>query len=171
MENIKCILIDVDGTLTDGTIYIHSSGEEEFKSFNVKDGMGIIKAIEAGLIVGIITGRKSDAVLKRANQLNVKYIYQGSNKKVDIINEISNKENIKLNNIIFIGDDINDYLAMKHVGYCACPKNASNDILKISDYISSYDGGKGAVRDIIEHILKLQGKWRIDNESSSYYTK
>ena len=171
MKNIRCILIDVDGTLTNGNIYIGEKDKEEFKVFNVKDGMGIIKAIKEGLIIGFITGRTSSAVSHRANELNVHYVYQGNNKKVDIINEISKKENISLNDILFIGDDINDYMAMKHVGYCACPNDAANDILEISNYISTKNGGNGAVRDIIEYVLKLQNKWRVNNEYSSYYTK
>lgn len=171
MKNIRCILIDVDGTLTNGSIYIGENNKEEFKVFNVKDGMGIIKAIKEGIIIGFITGRTSNALSYRAKELNVQYVYQGNNKKVDIINEISKKENIDLNDILFIGDDVNDYMAMKHVGHCACPKDAANDILEISNYISEKNGGNGAVRDIIEHVLRLQNKWRINNEYSSYYTK
>lgn len=170
MKNIKCILIDVDGTLTNGKLHIGNNGEE-FKIFDVKDGMGIIKAIESDIVIGFITGRNSKSLEIRANELKVKYVYQGNNKKIDIIKEILEKEQITPDETLFIGDDINDYNAMKYVKFSACPSDASSDIINICNYVSRKKGGDGAVRDIIEHVLRLQEKWEIQDECSSYYTK
>lgn len=170
MNNVKCILIDVDGTLTDGKIYMGDSGEE-FKVFNVKDGMGIIKAIENNIVIGFITGRGCKALENRANSLGVKYLYQNNNKKVDIIKEIIEKENISKDEVLFIGDDINDFNAMVFSGHTACPRDASDDIINISQYISKRKGGDGAVRDIIEYVLKEQNLWNINKDVVSYYKK
>ncbi len=169
-KKIKCIILDVDGTLTDGKLYYGKEGEE-FKVFDVKDGMAIIKAIEAKLVIGVVTGRYSNALEMRMNSLGVKHIYQGTNKKVDVIKNILYKEKIEPSETMFIGDDINDIAAINYVKYSACPKDASDDILELSDYISKKSGGNGAVREIIEYILKLQNKWNVGLEKDSYYIK
>lgn len=158
MNNIKLIVLDVDGTLTDGKIYYDSNGNE-MKAFNVKDGMAIAQAGKNGIDIAIITGRSSDIVERRAKELGIKYLYQGVHSKVDALELILNNLDINLDQIMYIGDDINDIEVMKKVKYAACPKNAVEEIKRISNIISSKDGGDGAVREIIEIVLKKQDKW------------
>lgn len=158
MNDIKLIVLDVDGTLTDGKIYIDSLGNE-MKAFNVKDGMAIAQAIKYGIDCAIITGRNSEIVNKRAKELGIKHVYQGIHNKKDQLSFILEDLKININNCAYIGDDINDLDVMKRVGFSACPNDAVNEIIKCSDFISRYSGGNGAVREIIEHILKQQGFW------------
>lgn len=158
MNNIKVIILDVDGTLTDGKIYYDSNGNE-MKVFNVKDGMAIAQAINCGIEVGIITGRKSSIVEKRALELKIKYVYQGIHNKLEAIDEILKNRGLNYENTIYIGDDINDLDIMNRVAISACPKDACYDVLLCCDIISKFNGGEGAVREIIEIILKKQGKW------------
>lgn len=158
MKDIKLIVFDVDGTLTDGMIYIDSLGNE-MKAFNVKDGMAIAQAITHGIDCAIITGRNSEIVNKRANELGIKYVYQGIHNKKEQLEFILNDLNISTNNCAYIGDDINDLEVMKQVKFSACPSNAADEIIASSDFVSRYRGGNGAVRDIIEYILKKQDVW------------
>ena len=158
MENIRLIVLDVDGTLTDGKIYYDSSGNE-IKSFNVKDGMAITQAQNNGIDIAIITGRTSNIVERRAKELGIKYIYQGTHSKVDALKCILNLLNISLDEVMYIGDDINDIDIMKKVKYTACPRDAVQEVKNIANVISLKDGGNGAVREIIEMVLREQGKW------------
>ncbi len=160
MENIKLVVLDVDGTMTDGKIYIDNFGNES-KSFNVKDGMAISQAIKQNIEVAIITGRSSKIVEIRASELGIFEVHQSVNDKVKKIKEISTRINISLSEICFIGDDINDLMAMQLVGYSACPRDAAQIVRSQVDYISQYNGGEGAVREIIEKILTEQGLWNI----------
>lgn len=158
MNNIKLIVLDVDGTLTDGKI-IYGSDGTEYKSFNVKDGMGISLARKAGIEFAIITGRESKIVTRRATELNVKYVYQGVSDKSQILSEILALENCVLQEVAYIGDDLNDMYVMKAVGFAACPADASDEVKQSCQYVATKAGGDGAVREIIEHILKTAGKW------------
>lgn len=156
--NIRYIFLDVDGTLTDGRVYYTSSGEEA-KAFNIKDGLAIASLPSLDIKVIIITGRKSEIVKKRMNELGVKDVYQGVNEKSKFISAYSIKENIKLNECAYIGDDLNDLSSMKLVGFVGCPYDACSQVREISDYISTFKGGQGAVREIIEYILRKCGKF------------
>ena len=149
---VKMIILDVDGTLTDGKIHISNSGEI-FKSFNVKDGHGITKAINSGITIAIITGRKSQIVNKRANELGIQEVFQGVSDKQDILLKLSHKYNCSTNNIIYIGDDENDVDSMRLCGYSACPNDAVDEIKSIVDFVSKFDGGYGAVREIIDKFI------------------
>ncbi len=145
--------MDVDGTLTNGKIYIGDSGEI-FKAFNIKDGCGIHDlAIPHGIMPIIITGRRSQIVLNRCQEIGISSVYQGANKKEDVLKEIIKD----YSEAAYIGDDINDLECMLLVknggGIIGCPKNASNSVKKMATYISHYDGGDGAVREFIEWIL------------------
>ncbi|MBR6152378.1 MAG: 3-deoxy-D-manno-octulosonate 8-phosphate phosphatase [Lachnospiraceae bacterium] len=153
---IKYIVMDVDGTLTDGKIYLGQNGEI-CKVFDVKDGYGIRNiAPKAGLIPVIITGRNSDIVANRCHELEVKEVYQGVIDKTEILCSITSE----LKSVAFIGDDINDLACMKMVkeagGKIGCPANAVSAIKEIADFISVYNGGNGAVRDFIEWTLTLR---------------
>lgn len=158
MGNIKLIILDVDGTLTDGQITIGSDGKE-YKNFNVKDGMAITQSLNNNIGIAIITGRTSQIVEIRAKELGINNVYQGIKNKSDKVKELANKNKINLEEVAFIGDDINDLEAMHIVGFRGCPLDASNEVKEVSDFVSSQKGGYGAVREIIEYILKQQGTW------------
>lgn len=164
-ECINLLIMDVDGTLTDGKIYMSAEGEI-FKSFSVKDGCGIHDILHpAGILPIIITGRKSLIVEKRCRELGITEIHQGIQDKAShlekIISEFNRNRNynIQLKNMAYIGDDINDLSCMHLVksagGVVGCPCDASIEVLKISNFVSSQRGGDGAVRDFIEWIVAL----------------
>ena len=149
-------IMDVDGTLTSGKI-IYSS-QDEYKTFDVKDGLIIKSLSKLGAKIVLLTGRKSEAVEKRANELNAIAI-QGINDKLTELKKILSKKGINECNTVYIGDDLNDYEAMIICGYKASPFNAVNEIKLICDYVSPYDGGSGAVRDICERYLREINKY------------
>lgn len=157
---IKLVLLDVDGTLTDGGIYRGNNGEE-LKRFNVKDGYAIVNAQKLGIEFGIITGRKSELVEIRAKELKIKYLYQGISEKTVILEEIMKKDGLSKEEIAYMGDDLNDLLIMKQVGLSGTPKDAVDEVIQVTDFVSKKNGGSGAVREFIEHILKKDGKWEI----------
>lgn len=155
---IKLVLLDVDGTLTDGGIYRGNNGEE-LKRFNVKDGYAIVNAQKLGIEFGIITGRKSELVEMRSNELKIKYLYQGISEKTVILEEIMQKTGLKKEEIAYMGDDLNDILIMKQSGLTGAPKDAADEVIQIVDFVSGKNGGSGAVREFVEYILKKDGKW------------
>ncbi|MBR4343612.1 MAG: 3-deoxy-D-manno-octulosonate 8-phosphate phosphatase [Lachnospiraceae bacterium] len=150
---IKYFVMDVDGTLTDGKIYMSACGEA-MKAFNIKDGYGIHDIlIPSGIIPIIITGRSSDIVNNRCRELGITEVYQGISDKLNILKNVTDKE---LKYVAYIGDDINDLTCMNAIktagGIVGCPADAFNKIKEISDFVSKYNGGDGAVRDFIEWI-------------------
>lgn len=155
--DIKILVMDVDGTLTDGKIYMGENGEL-CKAFNIKDGYGIHDIlIPANIIPVIITGRESMIVKNRCYELDISEVYQGIKDKKEKLIDIANKYNIELKEVAYIGDDINDLSCMEEIkragGVIACPADASKQIIDLSDYVSEYRGGEGAVRDFIEWII------------------
>lgn len=158
---IKLLILDVDGTLTDGQIYTGEQGEL-FKAFNVKDGFAINQILPAAHILPVIlTGRQSTIVENRMRELNVKSIYQGVSDKVAMLRVIAAESHVNLEECAYIGDDLNDLNAMKLCGFKACPHDAVREIKSICDYVSPFCAGQGAVRDICESILKKNGQWEI----------
>ena len=155
LQQIKLIIMDVDGVLTDGRIILGK--EEELKFFDVRDGMGITIAKRSGLKVGIITGRTSEAVERRAKELKMDYIIQGSKNKLKSLDEIIKIENIYYQNVCYIGDDIIDIPLFRKVGFSATVNDAPEYVKSEVFYVSNKLGGRGAVRDIIEYILKCKG--------------
>ena len=152
---IKLILLDVDGTLTDGGIYLGNSGEE-LKKFNVKDGYAIVNAQKVGIEFGIITGKKSELVKNRSEELKIKYLYQGISEKTVILKELMKKTGFKKEEIAYMGDDLNDIKIMENVGFSGTPLDGATEVKKIADFISTKNGGEGAVREFIETILKKE---------------
>ena len=157
MRKINYLIMDIDGTLTDGKIYFGNEGEL-FKAFNIKDGYGInhiLKEIEIEPI--IITGRSSDIVDKRCRELGIERIYQGSTKKFDVLCSAIGYD--KLAECAYIGDDEPDYLCMMEIkkvgGIVGCPKDAIKKIKEISDFVSGFDAGNGAVREFIEWLRSM----------------
>ena len=152
---IKLIFLDVDGTLTDGGIYLGNSGEE-LKKFNVKDGYAILNAQKLGIEFGIITGAESELLKKRAEKLNIKYLYQGISEKTAILDEIMQISGLQKEEIAYMGDDLNDIKIMKKSGFSGTPLDGVNEAKIIADFVSTKNGGEGAVREFIETILKRE---------------
>lgn len=151
---IKYLVMDVDGTLTDGKVYMGAHGEI-MKAFNIKDGCGIHDiAIPGGIIPVIITGRTSEIVKKRCGELGIQQVYQGIKNKIEQLNSIADD----LSQVAYIGDDINDLSCMIPVkeagGVVGCPTDAVERVKEISDFVALHNGGDGAVRDFIEWIIK-----------------
>ena len=155
MKDIKFLILDVDGTLTDGGIYLSDEGEQ-FKKFNAKDGMGIRKAISKGIEVGIISHSYSSKMIDdRANMLGLKYVYVGEKPKLQIVDQWLSELGLSRDEVAYMGDDINDLEVMELVGFAACPADSSEEVLKISQKVMKKKGGAGAVREFIdEHLLK-----------------
>ena len=158
LEHITTFIFDVDGVLTDGTITITTDGEM-LRTMHTKDGFAIKTALQSGLKVCIISGGTNEGVRKRLNGLGVTDIYLGAHNKVEQLNEYLNSNNLKVENVLYMGDDIPDYPVMKMAGLPCCPQDAVPEIKAISKYVSHKFGGKGCVRDVIEQVLKVQGKW------------
>ena len=148
---IKLIVLDVDGCLTDGKIIY--SQDSESKNFNVKDGLGITSWIRLGLEVAIITGRKSKVVERRANELSIKYLYQGIKDKKKILSELVESLGIRFYEIGAIGDDLNDYKMLDIVGRSFTPHDGVSEIKEIVDTVLSKNGGDGAVREMIDILI------------------
>ncbi|HID37928.1 MAG TPA: 3-deoxy-D-manno-octulosonate 8-phosphate phosphatase [Calditrichaeota bacterium] len=157
LVKIKLILMDVDGVLTDGEI-IYSSDGAEIKKFNVQDGMGITLARMAGLKTGIITGRISEMVKRRAEELKFDIVSQGSFNKLPRYEQIKQQFNLTDEEIAYIGDDILDLSILKKVGFSAAVANARDEVKAICDYVTIHQGGQGAVREVIDKILIRQDK-------------
>ena len=154
----KLLIIDVDGTLTDGGIYYDENGNE-LKKFCTTDAAGFFAAHQVGYKIMILTGRECFATQRRMSELHVDYFQQNIRNKEEYLVEFVEKNGISKENIIYIGDDLNDYAAMQHVGYIGCPENSCREIKDIANYVSHRRGGEGAVRDIIEHFLRQYGSW------------
>lgn len=158
MNDITTFIFDVDGVLTDGTVHVAADGEM-LRNMNIKDGFAMKAAIESGYNVCIISGGKNEGVRTRLRNLGVTDIYLGSPDKVETFKEYIDIYGIKAEQVLYMGDDIPDYHVMKLVGLPSCPQDSVAEIKSISEYISHKNGGKGAVRDVIEQVMKVQGKW------------
>lgn len=153
MKNVRLFLTDCDGCLTDGGMYYTENGDE-LKRFNTLDGMGFELLRDRGIKTGIITGETTAIVRHRAEKLKVDYLVQGEKNKLKAIQKICTDSNIKLCEVAYVGDDINDLEAVKRVGYGCTVKNAVKDIKNVAIFESKKKGGEGAVREIIEWILE-----------------
>lgn len=158
LKNIKALVLDVDGTLTDGTIFISSQGEA-MKAFNSADGLGIVLWKRADYKVFIITGRNSLIVGKRASELNVDEVVQGVEDKANAMKVVAERNSLGLQEICYIGDDLNDVSAMRLCGVSMAVSKSNSLVTETANIVLSKDGGHGAVREGIEIILKAQGKW------------
>lgn len=157
-KKIKMIVLDVDGTMTNGSIYYNSNGEET-KQFNVKDGLAVRIARAAGLDVAIITGRRSTMVEKRASELNISYLFTGAQKKLAALNQLLTETDVHYEEIYYIGDDLNDLQCMERVGLRGCPIDADERIKQICEIVAEKPGGQGAVRDCIKKLLEERLEW------------
>lgn len=153
MHKIKLLAMDVDGTLTDGRIYIGPDGEV-MKAFDVKDGYGIVRFREAGGIPVIITGRRSRIVEQRCRELGITELHQGVSDKLDCLMKLASRYGLEREEIAYIGDDLNDLACMEYAGVSACPGDAMEAVRSSCSYICTSPGGRGAVREFLEWLRK-----------------
>lgn len=148
----KIILTDIDGVWTDAGMYYDQKGNE-LKKFNTSDSAGVLFSKILNIPVGIITGEDTEIVKNRAKKLKIEILYQGISDKVSVAKKICEAQNITLNEVAYIGDDIGDYNLLKLVGYSCAPNNASEYIKDVVDYVTEKNGGEGAFREFVEHII------------------
>ena len=158
LTKIKAVIFDIDGVLSCETITMSPTGEP-LRTANIKDGYAIYQAVKLGLRIAIITGGTTNAVLTRYKALGLEDIYMGCAVKIKTYEEFLSKYGLGDEEIMYMGDDIPDYEIMRRVGCPVCPKDACPEIKGISLYVSHKEGGKGCGRDVIEQVLRAQGKW------------
>jgi 3-deoxy-D-manno-octulosonate 8-phosphate phosphatase (KDO 8-P phosphatase) len=158
MNDITTFVFDVDGVLTDGSVFVTNEGEMQ-RTMSIRDGYAMKAAIESGYNVCIISGGSNEGVRIRLRNLGITDIHLGTPDKVKTFKEYTDVNSINPEQVLYMGDDIPDYHVMKLVGLPTCPQDASPEIKSISKYISHIKGGKGAARDVIEQVMKVQGKW------------
>ena len=152
-KKIKMFLTDCDGCLTDGGMYYSENGDE-LKKFNTKDGMGLSNIRNKGVVTGIITGENTKIVERRAEKLHINELHQGVTDKLSVVRELAKKYHVSLEEVAYVGDDVNDIPVMEQVGFPCTVNDANSKVKELATYISSYNGGDGAIRDIIEHLFK-----------------
>jgi len=155
---IKMLVLDVDGVLTTGGITYTDSGEES-KMFDVKDGLGIRVASDAGLQIALMTGRVSQVVQRRARDLHIHHTLQRVGDKAAALRTLSAETNVPVDAVAYMGDDLNDREAMKLAGVAIAPADAAQEIIAIAHLVTDARGGRGAARQAVEAILKAQGRW------------
>lgn len=158
VKDIRLLLLDVDGVMTDGVIAYDNNGVET-KRFHVRDGHGLKLLQRAGIEVGIITGRKSAIVEKRAAELGVSRVFQGVKNKLEPYEHILTQSGFKDHQVAYVGDDLIDLPVLRRVGFAVAVADAASELRPYVDYITSASGGQGAVREVCDLILKQSGKW------------
>jgi len=163
-SRIKLLLMDCDGVLTDGRLWLTEEGDDQ-KSFNTRDGLGLSLWHRAGLQSGIISGRNSRAVTRRARDLGIEFVRQGDPDKIEAFAQILQQAGVDENEVAFIGDDLNDIPLMQRAELAVAVADAVVETVSVAHYVTQARGGQGAVREVIELILKSQGRWSdlIDN--------
>lgn len=152
LSGIKLLLLDVDGVMTDSGVYFTEQGDE-IKKFNIQDGYGIVKLQRSGITVGIITGRVSKLVQRRANELGIQEVYQNLDNKLEAYQQVKQKLNVTDAEVVYIGDDEPDLPVIAQVGFSAAPADAMPEVKKKVDYVCKRKGGEGAVREVADLIL------------------
>lgn len=161
LNAIKAFVFDVDGVCTDGQVFL-MPGTEFIRAVNIKDGFALQHCIKMGYPVAIISGGSSEEVSKRFRYLGITDIYLKSHNKWDDYEDFRFKYHLEHENILYMGDDMPDIPVMKRVGVATCPADAAMEVREISDFISDKGGGQGCVRDVVEQVLRLHGKWLTD---------
>ena len=158
MSVIKVLIFDVDGVLTDGSLYVLPDGKY-MRKMNIKDGYSLRVASEKGFLVAIISGAKQEGVEARLKGLKIQHVFTGALNKKETYEQLKESCSFKDEEVLFMGDDMLDVEMIKTAGIGCCPADACTDALEIADYISQKKGGDGCVRDVIEKVMKIQGKW------------
>jgi len=167
LKKIKALVFDVDGVLSAETIQMNDEGVL-MRSLNTKDGYALRLAVTEGLHVAIITGGREEAIRRRYEGLGINDVFLGSSVKTEKLHQLLNKYGLSADEVLYMGDDIPDYEVMKQVGLPCCPRDAAPEIRDISLYVSHRDGGYGCARDVIEQVLKAQGKWMANKDAFSW---
>ncbi|ATP57230.1 3-deoxy-D-manno-octulosonate 8-phosphate phosphatase [Pedobacter ginsengisoli] len=166
LKEITTLIFDVDGVLTNGDIIASDSGEF-LRTFNIKDGYALQLAVKRGYLICIISGGKGLAMQRRFEGLGIAEVFLGVSDKVEVFSSLLTKYNLTASEVLYMGDDIPDLKVMQLAGLPTCPSDAVPEIKAISEYVSPYPGGKTAVRDIVEKVLKVQQKWFDENPSAA----
>ena len=151
---IKLVAFDVDGVLTDGSITYDEYGKE-YKTFNAKDGQGIVNLNNSGIVTAVITARNNGTVKYRAENLNIKEIHQGQKNKIQKLEELMTKYGFAFEEVAYIGDDLPDICILEKVGLSACPADAVKEVKKVAKWHSAFNGGRGAVREFCDYVLVI----------------
>ena len=159
LTKITLLALDVDGVLTDGTLVINADGSET-KFFNSLDGHGIKMWQRAGLKIALISGRASPPTEHRAEQLKIEYVFQDCRNKLPVVEQLLEQIGLFPENMAFVGDDLTDMPVMRYVGFAVAVANAVDEVKDCADYVTTRTGGSGAVREVIEYILKNSGRWQ-----------
>ncbi len=157
-KDITTVVLDVDGVLTNGDIIL-MPGMQPVRKMNAKDGYAMQLAVRNGIRMAIITGGRSPEVKERLNGLGITDVYLGASSKMESYEDLKMCYDLKDEEILYMGDDLPDYDIMKIVGLAAAPQDAAPEIKSVADYVSPIDGGRGCVRDVLEQLLKIHGKW------------
>jgi len=166
LKDITTFIFDVDGVLTDGSVQLTESGEA-LRTYNIKDGYAMQLAVKKGYNLCIISGGNGVAMAQRFNNLGITDVFLGAGNKVEIFNQYLKSKQVTSAEVLYMGDDIPDFNVMKLVGLATCPADAVAEIKGISQFISPYPGGRTAVRDIIEKVMKVQGKWHDETPNAA----
>ncbi|WP_285010949.1 KdsC family phosphatase [Pedobacter faecalis] len=166
LDAIKTLIFDVDGVLTNGDIIASETGEY-LRTFNIKDGYALQLAVKRGFLIAVISGGYGAAMRRRFDGLGIQEIFLGVSDKVSVLKDIISRHHLSANEILYMGDDIPDYQVMQMVGLPVCPADAAVEIKAISQYISPCNGGKAAVRDVVEKVMRVQNKWFDENPSAN----
>lgn len=157
-RKLKLLVIDVDGTMTDAGVYYDEHGNE-LKKFCTKDGAGFFAAHAVGMKILVLTGRECVATMRRMNEMSVEYLYQNVKDKRSFLTRFIEDYGYSKEEVGYIGDDLNDLPSMRLAGFVGCPADSCHEVIEIADYVSDVKGGHGAVRDVIEHILRESREW------------
>jgi 3-deoxy-D-manno-octulosonate 8-phosphate phosphatase (KDO 8-P phosphatase) len=158
LKNITTLIFDYDGVFTDGKVLITETGEQ-LRTANVKDGYALQLAKKNGYRIAIISGGTSETVVKRMSGLGITDVFIKVDHKIHVFRDYLKKHNLKLEEVLFMGDDIPDIEIMREAGVSICPADAAEEVKALANYISHMNGGEGCVRDILEQVMKVQGKW------------
>ncbi|HEY4337176.1 MAG TPA: 3-deoxy-D-manno-octulosonate 8-phosphate phosphatase [Puia sp.] len=165
-KSIRTFVFDVDGVMTDGSVLVFETGEQ-VRRMNTRDGYSLQLAVRKGYRVVVISGGTSEGVRQRLQYLGIKDIFLNVHDKVALLDRYAKDHELDEQDMLYMGDDIPDYAAMMHVGLACAPSDAAPEIRHIAAYISSFGGGQGCVRDVVEKVLKLNGQWDLDQSVAS----
>jgi 3-deoxy-D-manno-octulosonate 8-phosphate phosphatase (KDO 8-P phosphatase) len=158
LKDISTFIFDYDGVLTDGSVITLDDGEA-YRTTSVKDGYALQLALKKGYRVAVISGARADCMIHRLKALQIEDIFLGVENKLEVFDRYLHDNSLEARHVLFMGDDIPDYEIMLKAGVPTCPADAAEEIRGVATYISNAPGGKGCVRDVIEQVLKIQGKW------------
>jgi 3-deoxy-D-manno-octulosonate 8-phosphate phosphatase (KDO 8-P phosphatase) len=157
-EKVKICVFDIDGVLTDGSIHVTTDGQQ-LRTFFIKDGLAMVKAKEANLPIAIISAGNNEGARKRMEYLGVEHIFLAVKNKIEVFDTLLAQHGCTYDEVLYMGDDLPDAQILRKVGLPTCPSDAANDIFALCKYVSPKEGGRGAVRDVLEKVMKSQGKW------------